>query len=159
MENNKLRFSRNKLKEINDVNRNIANSRLENSASTSKTTFFKFCWWNGGGKIKLRLNTNPELRKFLSRKPDIFGYGETGTPSSVGLSINGYANFFHASKLNIEGNYRRGLAIFFLSKYRFLLNKVYCSKIYDIVWLRLTSPVCPLFSVFFIPLALTIPYK
>ena len=55
-------------------------------ASPNKTSFFKFCWWNGGGKIKLRFKTNPELRKFLSHKPDIFGYGETGTPSSLGLS-------------------------------------------------------------------------
>ena len=104
-----------------------------------KSTFFKICWWNGGGNIKQRLNTNPELRKFLSKKPDIFVYGETCSPSSLGLSINGYSLYLHKAKLNVEGNYRRGLAVFYRSNYRFLLTKVYSSNIYDIVWFRFSS--------------------
>ena len=129
--------------------RNIDILQFGNPSGPDKTTFFKFCWWNGGGKIKLRLNTNPVLRKFLAQKPDIFVYGEAGTPSSLGLSINGYASYLHKSKLKTVGNYRRGLAIFYLTKYRFLLTKVYSSKTYDIVWFRLNSPFKPLFFCFF----------
>ena len=133
-------------------NNNELHVQIGNSASANETSFFKFSWWNGGGKIKLRLKTNPELIKFLSHKPDIFGYGETGTTSSLGLSINGYVSYLHPPRLNVVGNYRRGLAIFYLTKYRFLLAKVYSSKIYDIVWLRLSSSVNPVFfCVFYSP--------
>ena len=83
------------------------------------------------------------------KKPDIFVYGESCTSSSLGLSINGYTSYLHKAKLNVDGNYRRGLAIFYLKKYRFLLTKVYSSKIYDIVWIRLSDPVKPLFFCFF----------
>ena len=115
----------------------------------NKTFFFKFCWWNGGGKVKLRLASNPELRKFLAKKPDIFTYGESETTSSNGLSINGYACYLHKSKLNVTGNFRRGLAIFYLTKYRFLLTKVHSSRTYDIVWMRLDTPHEPIFFCFF----------
>ena len=114
-----------------------------------KSIFFTICWWNGGGNIKLRLSTNPELRKFVLRKPDIFVYGESCTSSSLGLSINGYTSYLHKAKLSVDGNFRRGLAIFYLKKYRFLLTKVYSSNIYDIVWIRLSEPVKPLFFCFF----------
>ena len=62
------------------LRRNIDILQIGKPSGPDKTTFFKFCWWNGGGKIKLRLNTNPVLRKFLAQKPDIFVYGEAGTP-------------------------------------------------------------------------------
>ena len=114
-----------------------------------RTTFFKFCWWNGGGKIKFRLKHNLQLRKFLERKPDLFAYGEAETPSPAGLSVNGYACYLHKSKLGNVGNYRRGLAIFYLKKYRFLLTKAYSSKTYDIFWIRLNTPYEPLFFCFF----------
>ena len=94
------------------------------------------------------MSTNPELRKFLELKPDIFVYGETCTPSSLGLSIKGYACYLHKAKLNVANNYRRGLAVFYLEKYRFLLTKVYSSKTYDIIWVRLDFPQ-PLFFCFF----------
>ena len=81
-----------------------------------------------GGKIKCRLKTNPELRNFLKIKPDLFAYGESETPSPLGLSVNGYACYVHKSKLTVIDNYRRGLAIFYLKKYQFLLTKVYSSK-------------------------------
>ena len=131
------------------------NSSLNNVHSNSlsspprRTTFFKFCWWNGGGKIKFRLKPNPELRNFLKIKPDIFAYGESETPSPLGLGVNGYACYVHKSKLNVTDNYRRGLAIFYLIKYQFLLTKVYSSKIYDILWMRLNISDEPLFFCFF----------
>ena len=128
----------------------VRNSLIVDAPHPEKSTFFKIFWWNGGGNIKLRLSINPELRKFLELKPDIFVYGETLTPSSIGLSINGCANYIHKSKLNLAGNYRRGLAICYLEKYRFLLTKVYSSKTYDIVWVGLNFPGTPLFFYFFL---------
>jgi len=50
------------------------------SSSHHRTTFFKFCWWNGGGRIKYRLMHNPRLRKLLEKKPDLFVYSESETP-------------------------------------------------------------------------------
>ena len=127
----------------------IDNLEKADASLPDKSTFFKISWWNGGGNIKLRLTTNPEVRKFLSKKPDIFVYGECCTPSSQSLSINGYAIYLHKSQLNVAGNHRRGLAIFYLNKYRFLLTKVYSSRTFDIVWIRLNFPERPLFLCFF----------
>ena len=91
-----------------------------NPLDPTEPFFFKFCWWNGGGKVKFRISKNPELLNFLASKPDIFAYGESETPSPHGLSINGYACHLHKSKLGISGNFRRGMAIFHLNKYHFL---------------------------------------
>ena len=128
------------------------------SSPPQRTTFFKFCWWNGGGKIQFRLKSNPELRNFLKIEPDIFAYGESETPSPLGLGVNGYACYVHKSKLNVIGNYRRGIVIFYLMKYQFLLTKVYSSKTYDIVWMRLNISHEPLLFCFFIHLGPTILY-
>ena len=132
-----------------DIISNNNEPNIGNSSSANKTIFFRFCWWNGGGKVKLRLATNPELKKFLAVKPDIFAYGESETTSSHGLSINGYICYLHKSKLSTNGNFRRGMVIFYLTKYRFHLVKVYSSKIYDILWLRLKTRHEPLFFCFF----------
>ena len=135
-----LRIRRTNLRSICNSRINRISSRIKRSpVQSDKPFFFRVCWWNGGGNIKLRLSTNPELIKFLENKPDIFVYGETCTSSPLGLSINGYACFLHNANLNVAGSYRRGLAIFFKKKYRFLLTKVYSSKIYDIVWIRFSS--------------------
>ena len=111
-----LPFSRTKdsnIKEPRDMyNFNNVNSSLTYAHSNGlsspprRTTFFKFCWWNGGGKIKCRLKNNPELRKFLKIKPELFAYGESETPSPLDLSVNGYACYVHKSKLTAIGNYR-----------------------------------------------------
>ena len=50
----------------------VINSQNVDAPHPKKSTFFKISWWNGGGNIKLRLCINPELRKFLALKPDIF---------------------------------------------------------------------------------------
>ena len=80
----------------------------------------------------MRLKTNPELEKLLLKKPDVFVYGEAETPSPLNLSIDGYVCHLHKSKLEVAGNFRRGLAIFYRTKYRFLFTVAYSSKKYDI---------------------------
>ena len=135
---------------FNNVNTSFTNVPSNGlSSPPRKTTFFKFCWWNGGGKIKCRLKTNPELRNFLNSKPDLFAYGESETPSPLGLSVNGYACYVHKSKLTVIDNYRRGLAIFYLKKYQFLLTKVYSSKTYDLFGCAQISLMNLYFAVFF----------
>ena len=132
-------------KKSNNCINGVFNSRNPLSPNNN---LFKICFWNGGGKIQTRLKTNPELRNFLTRKPDIFVYGETG-PTPQGLSISGYTCYVHKSKLNTCGNYRRGLAIFSLLKYRHSLTKIYSSNNYDIVWFSFDSPLKTLYFCFF----------
>ena len=117
----------------------------------NKALFFRFCWWNGGGKIRSRLKTNPLLGKLLLKEPDVFIYGEAETPSPSNLNVNGYICHLHESRLNIEGNYRRGLAIFYLKKYRYVFNPVYSCRKYDIVWMRLKSAEISHFCFFYCP--------
>ena len=107
--------------------------RKELLPAPKKTYIFRFSWWNGGGKIRMRLKTNPELRNLLKTKPDMFVYGEAETPSPCNLQIDGYCCYLQKSKIEEEGNFRRGLAIFYLTKYRFLISPVYTSNKYDIV--------------------------
>ena len=38
---------------------------------TKQKVFFRFCWWNGGGKIRMRLRSNPEVLNLLNTKPDV----------------------------------------------------------------------------------------
>ena len=106
----------------------------------------------------MRLKTNPELEKLLLKKPDVFVYGEAETSSPLNLSIDGYVCYLHKSKLEVGDNYRRGLAIFYLAKYRFLFTTVYSSKEYDIVWMRLKTDFNPVFFCFSMPQDLTTPY-
>ena len=97
----------------------------------------------------MRLKTNPELEKLLLKKPDVFVYGEAETSSPLNLSIDGYVCYLHKSKLEVRDNYRRGLAIFYRTKYRFLYTVVYSSKKYDIVWMRVKTNKNPVFCCFF----------
>ena len=88
----------------------------------NKNAFFRFCWWNGGGNIRMRLRTNPELRRLISTKPDVFIYGEAETPSPQNLELTDYVCYLHKSKLEIDGHNRRGLTIFYRTKYHFLFT-------------------------------------
>ena len=110
-----------------------------NNSPASKTTFFRVCWWNGGGKIRTRLRVNPELKKLLNTNPDVFTYGEAETPSPKNLDIENYICYLHSSKIDSTANFRRGLAIFYLEKYRYSFTKVYACRKYDIVWMRLKT--------------------
>ena len=53
--------------------------------------------------------------------------------------IDGYICYLHKAKLSSPNNHRRGLAIFYRKKYRFLFTKAYASNLYDIVWVRLAT--------------------
>ena len=97
----------------------------------------------------MRMQTNPELRKLLQTNPDIFAYGEAETPSSQNLQLEGYICYLHKSKLEKPENYRRGIAIFYLIKYRFHVTKVYASTKYDIVWMRLKTDIESVYFCFF----------
>ena len=125
-------------------------------SSSSKASFlFRFCWWNGGGQVRNRLRTNPQLRKLISTKPDIFVYGEALTPSPQNLDIDGYICYLHGTKNLSPVNFRRGLAIFYLEKYRYSLTREYTCRNYDIVWMKLKTDNGFFFSVSFIPLVPT----
>ena len=63
----------------------------------------------------MRLRSNPELRNLLATKPDIFVYGKAETPSLHNLSIGSYICYLHKSKLNVSGNFCRGIVIFYLT--------------------------------------------
>ena len=137
-------------------NNNLRTNALSDIKYKDKTTsgpkkerFFRFCWWNGGGKIRSRLRTNPVLRKLLAKKFDIFTYGEAETPSPHDLGIDGYICFLHTSKIGLAGNYRRGLAVFYLERYRYLVTRVYASRVFDIVWLKLVLGGDDLYFCFF----------
>ena len=120
-----------------------------NSPIPSNSNFFRFCFWNGGGKIRDRLKTNPMLLKLFKSKPDIFTYAEALTPSPHNLKIPGYLCYLHKSNICSKNNYRRGLAIFYLEKYRFLFTKVYACRTYDIVWMQLRTTSESLYFCFF----------
>ena len=47
-------------------------------------------WWNGGGGVRKRLSVNTGLKEFISTKPDIWTYSESGLTNSQSLSLDGY---------------------------------------------------------------------
>ena len=102
-----------------------------------KKSRFEVFWWNGGGGLLKRLKVNPVLRNVLDNQPEIFVYGESELSKSSGLFLEGYKFIIHRSYLKLTDNYRRGMVIFFLEKYQHKISKVYASKKFDIVWLRL----------------------
>ena len=53
-------------------------------------------WWNRGGGLLKRLKVNPELKNILSKKPDIFTFGESGLSKKSGLFLKDYFFFFIA---------------------------------------------------------------
>ena len=64
------------------------------------------------------------------RKPDVFVYGEAETIFPFYLNIDGH---LYESGLNLAGNFRRGLANFYLKRYQFRFTKAYACKNYDII--------------------------
>ena len=124
-----------------------AGGSLDRSAYNKHS--FRVCWWNGGGAVRKRVSVNPGLSSLLKSKPDIFVYGESATPNARGLFLNGYRFLLHRSYLNNKDNYRRGMIIFYREKYHNIISKVYSSKTFDIVWIRLVTNENPLFFCFF----------
>ena len=109
---------------------------LSDSGIVPEVSRFKVCYWNGGGGLLKRLKVNPALRKLLDKRPDIFVYGESGMSTKRGLFLKDYIFIFHRSYIKAADKYRRGLVIFYLKKYQHFISKVYSSKIFDIVWIR-----------------------
>ena len=62
---------------------NVKDSRFENE------DLFTIGWWNGGGGVRKRLIVNPGLKEFISTKPDIWTYSESGITNSQNLSLDG----------------------------------------------------------------------
>ena len=73
----------------------------------------------------------------MIKKPDIFTYGEAQISSPQNLFLNGYSCYLHQTKPTSLNNFRQGLAIFYLDKYKFRLSKAYASVKFDIVLMRL----------------------
>ena len=94
-------------------------------------------WWNGGGKLVPRLNANPALKKYMSREPDIFVYGEAlATKTTNEMRIPGYNIIMHKAEIN---GYRRGLAVYYKQKHAYTITKANGSKTFDILWLRMKT--------------------
>ena len=55
----------------------------------------------GGGAIRRTLRTNIKLNDFLDSRPDIFVYGEAGSPTPRGLFLPGYSYMLHPAKKKI----------------------------------------------------------
>lgn len=84
--------------------------------------------------------------------PDMFIYGEAELPSTRGLFLKGYKLYFHRAYLNTKENFRRGLAIFYRTKYEYLISKVYACRKFDIVWMQLkTNSELVYFCFFYAP--------
>ena len=59
--------------------------------SDPDNSFFRVVWWNGGGKIKSRIESNPVLIKLINdRKPNVFIYGEAQIAIPHDLNLKGY---------------------------------------------------------------------
>ena len=111
---------------------------LTNSAPDN--SLFCVVWWNGGGRIKSRIESNPGLIKLINdRKPNVFIYGEAQIAIPHDLNLKGYSYYLHASKPAQVDNFRRGMAIFFLHRLKFQLSEAYASNKFDIVWMRLET--------------------
>ena len=81
-----------------------------------------------------RLSVNPELKSLLSTKPDIFVYGEAMVYTDPKINLTNYHAFVHTAQ---HKTCRRGMVIFYLKKYRYLITKDSASKKYDIVGIKL----------------------
>ena len=62
------------------------------------------------------------------KKPDMFNIGEAETRSAHQFTVSGYASHLYKSKLNIEGIFRRDIAIFHRTEYRSLSQKYFPSS-------------------------------
>ena len=96
----------------------------------------RIMYWNGGGCMAARLSVNPELQSLLRTEPDIFVYSEALVYTQPKMKLPGYHTFIHTAQRN---TCRRGMAIFYLQKYRYFITKDHASKKYDIVWLKLKN--------------------
>ena len=137
------------MKRAEDVNPVKMQEDGPRSSSFRPSESLSIGWWNGGGAILKRLKVNPGLKEFLNSKPDIFTYGESLITSSQGLSLAGYNFFIHRSYHRDNNKCRRGMVVFFKEKYTYRISKVFSSKLFDIIWLRLVTNTEVIYICFF----------
>ena len=113
------------------------------------TNLFRVCWWNGGGAIRSRIRVNPGLNTLLKSSPDMFVYGESGCSNERGLFLSGYRFLFHRSYIRDKQKHRRGMVVFYREKYHNIISKVYSSRNFDIVWIKLVTKRSHLYFCFF----------
>ena len=94
-------------------------------------------YWNCGGNLIHRIRVNPELILLL-KIPEIFVFAETLVHKSIKSPIPDYHIIQHMAKKN---TCRRGLAVFFTRKYRYIVTKDQFSKEFDIIWIRLKNRI------------------
>ena len=100
-------------------------------------TMMKVAWWNGGGKMMVRLKANPVLLQFLEGKPDIFVYGEAlVSKNTKEIKIDGYKRIIHKAE---RGGVRRGIVIFYRKEYANVITRGSTSKKFDIIWVRMKT--------------------
>ena len=112
-----------------------------NSSLNCSNVNLVLSYWNGGGCMSSRLNTNPELKSLLATtNPDVFVYAESMVYSTSKHSLknvlNGYDCFHHTA---VKGTCRRGISVFFLEKYRWIMAKTQVSTKYDILWVKMEN--------------------
>ena len=88
-----------------------------------------------------RLSVNPKLKSLLATtKPDIFAYAETMVYSKSKRSMQNvlpdYDCFHHTA---VKDSVRRGISVFFLKEYRWVITKTHGSKKYDIIWIKMEN--------------------
>ena len=116
-----------------------SNAQKEKLINEAPEELITIGFWNGGGGIKKRLDVNPGLRKFIISKPDIWTYSESGITKPQNLSLDGYKYFSHRAFLRDKQKCRRGLVLFYRQQHTQRIAKVFASKLFDIVWLRLAT--------------------
>ena len=99
--------------------------------------------------MKKRLEVNPGIRKFMKTKPDIWTYSESGITKPQSLSLDGYNFFLHRSYLRDKEKCRRGMVLFYRRQYTHRIAKVFASKFFDIVWIRLATKSGLIYICFF----------
>ena len=88
-----------------------------------------------------RLNINPQLKSLVATTtPDIFAYAESMVYSKSNQSLQkllpGYDCYHHTA---VKNTCRRGITVFFLERYRWIMAKVQVSKKYDILWFKMEN--------------------
>ena len=93
--------------------------------------------------------TNIFLHRILSRKPDIFCYGEALVSELHGMQLEGYKCYLHKSTVRDASNFRRGIAVFYLEAYEYSFFVEYTCPKFDLIWVRFTSGGEDVFLCFF----------
>ena len=125
------------------------NNLQVNLSETSSQNLVLF-YWNGGGCMSSRLNINPQLKSLLATTPDIFAYTESmvyaKSKQSLQRLLPGCDCFHHTA---VKGSCRRGISVFFLEQYRWVMAKTRASQKHDILWIKMENSYDKLIFCFF----------